>query len=195
MVTEKDLLEAIHGIKDVRSIGLSYRRYGRLNEKQKNKFDKLRSLEKYKYHGEALGILLYYTYKGLLNISRGSMEIILGNLTKIKRRMLDIQLNGSSFITKHWLTKNIEKKVTRQFLFLGFVPLNEFRLRHGYAYMSSSRSLDGVTYIYPMRLVDDYRKMRPGYFQWQQIFENNGIPGYTRIWYSHEYKYLKRNQK
>jgi hypothetical protein len=127
-----------------------------------------------------------------LDISRGNLRFIIKNLRSLEDKFLFVIQKGNPKNPANYPYKhNIHKKLANQFKFLGYIPLKEYKLRHGYAYITSNISIEGIIYIYPMRLVDDYRKMRPGYYQWQRIFEHHSIAGFTRINYSFSYNKLK----
>lgn len=92
-----------------------------------------------------------------------------------------------------------DKYIAQQFEFHGFIPLAKFRaIKEGEqnAYITSARSFNGITYIFPKRLS---MSARPGKGSdkkhlWYQYEGFIGIPGYTRAWYSNEVKYLKKAQ-
>lgn len=90
------------------------------------------------------------------------------------------------------------KYLAQQFLFHGFIPISKYKTikeEDGTAYITSTLSINGITYIYPKKL---YMSSRPGKhpdkrFLWYQ-FSGIGISGYTRAWYTMEIKSLKRIQ-
>lgn len=82
--------------------------------------------------------------------------------------------------------------------FHGFKPIEDMPkkfLREGYAYITSNSIIQGKLYIFPRRLYDDvkYKDRRTQY--WQSVFEDLNLPGIIRVYYSFEYKNLKRNAK
>lgn len=115
-------------------------------------------------------------------------------LARAKREIIsdklgDIQVKYSNFNIKD------PKHKVQAFRFHGFIPFREAQkrlLREGYSYITSNTLIQGELYIYPKRLYDDIKYKDKAYQYWQTVFEDLMLPGMIRVYYSFEYKSLKR---
>lgn len=207
MGTTKDLIYSIESRRDINCVRLSYRVYNKLSDKQRIEFwvefretpedaptwrdNRIRPIR------WAVADMALFIY------ARNRKSTSLHNAFRIARKYRE-QL-WSQFHEKvkelryYGLPVHREAYIAKQFIFHGFKPLAEFRsIKEGVSisYITSSKTIQGVTYIYPKRLssaggptISANKKSL-----WYHFEGSAPISGYTRIWYTNEVKHLKRIQ-
>lgn len=104
-------------------------------------------------------------------------------------------------LKEHYFNAGKDKYIAKQFQFHGFIPLKDYKdipdnPKQDIAFITSNRTIEGITYIFPKKL---YMGARPGKNPdtrslWYHFEGGAPIPGYTRVWYPMELKSLKRAQ-
>ena len=80
-----------------------------------------------------------------------------------------------------------ERFLKKALLFQGFVSLEKVKIRKAYAYIMTNRMIENQIWVYPIRLVDNYKTMKKGEYKfYTECFGKVGIPGITKIKYSYE---------
>lgn len=70
---------------------------------------------------------------------------------------------------------------------MGYVPQSSIKIRSNYAYFLSNRMLEGEYLVYPKRFSDNYKSLQKDKHPFYQDYMGlMGIPGATKIKYSHE---------
>ena len=210
MGTTKDLIYSIESKRDINCVRLSYRVYNRLSDK-----DQLAFWIEFKetpedgptgHDNRIRPIRWEVADMALFIYTRNKKQTSLHNAFRIARkyrRQLWDQFHSKILeLNCHSLGLHKENYIAKQFLFHGFKPLAEFRDikdvddDHRNSYITSSCTINGVTYIYPKRLsmaggptLSANKKSL-----WYHFEGGVTLPGYTRVWYTNELKHLKRAQ-
>lgn len=209
MDTEKALIYNIDGKRDINSIRLSYRIYKRLSEENKALYhkcfkeipaeaphpvsqDRLRPIRHWvaKF---ALWIYIKSNKKKPLDkcfkYAHKNLGKLLGMQTKAEQKLLEETCQWPQIEERH---------IARQFEFNGFIRLCDFKpieeSNDQACYITSSRTLEGHTYIFPHRLRMREEESGRQRSLWYNFESGLIIPGYTRVWYTMELKNLKRAQ-
>lgn len=215
MGTMKDLILDIERKRDINCVRLSYRVYNRLSDKSQTDFwIEFKETPEYGpigHDGRIRPLRWLVADMALFLYARNKKQISLHKAFRIARKYREKLWNQFNEVCRetssYEVSKHRLKCIAQQFLFYGFVPLSEFKdvdetpkdfRGNSYcpAYITSSQTIEGVTYIYPKKL---YMSSRPGQkpdkrFLWYQFEGGGKIPGYTRTWYTNEIKNLKRAQ-
>ena len=89
------------------------------------------------------------------------------------------------YITKQDLFRRSPEVNTRyvykEFIFQGFVPLDKFKPKRGFSYITSNRLIEGKILIYPVHYSIDYRFLKKGYLNPYYIIGRVGVPGFTKV--------------
>lgn len=200
----KDLIYSIESRRDINCVRLSYRVYNKLSDKQRIEFwiefketsedaptgrdNRVRPIR------WAVADMALFIY------ARNRKSTSLHNAFRVARKyreQLWAQFNEKVMELNYYgVPLHREAYIAKQFIFHGFKPIAEFRsIREGdsIGYITSSKTIQGVTYIYPKRLspsADEGNKKS----LWYHFEGSAPISGYTRVWYTNEVKYLKRIQ-
>lgn len=169
----KAYLPSISEKREYRCVLLSYRIYRRLSQEEKDKYDILSS----KYTPLVCSLALYLRKK--MNIPIQKVLFI-----KAQRDMVDI-FDEASLKFTGYLPK--ERFLKKALLFQGFVSLESIKLRSKYAYIMTNRMIEGKTWVYPIKLSDNYKTMQKGKYQfYTELFGRVGIQGIIKVKYSDE---------
>ena len=167
---------------------LSYRRYKKLSTKEKNEFDLYRD----KYYPQELADALY-------------MALITGKPFKhkmiewVRKHVYEAYGKDPLAFMEHYrkvVTSNPQiksyvlsyrdvkpKYLKEEFLWRGFVPLRDFKIKPNYLYIGSNRPIEGEYYVYPKHCVNGLCKKEPSskHPNINYLFSRVGIAGYTRF--------------
>lgn len=103
---------------------------------------------------------------------------------KAKRDYLDL-FNNASVEFAGYIPH--DKYLKRQLIFMGYVPLSEYKVRSKYCYFITNRMIEGEYWIYPQRFSDNYKTLQKGkYPYFQDYLGLYGLPGITRTKFSNE---------
>lgn len=210
MVITKDLTYNIESRRDIFYVKLSWRVYNRLSEEnQKLYWELFEKVPEY----ENINTNMYRTDKRIIPIRQYVGDLALWVYAKSKKqyslkksfryaykhleKLLHQLQNTENTLKIYGTTKN--RYLAKQFLFHGFVPISEapdIKEGDGNSYITSSMSINGITYIYPHKLNMAHRpgKSPDRRFLWYHFEGGMRISGHTRAWYSNELKYLKKQQ-
>lgn len=208
MGTTKDLIYSIESRRDINCVRLSYRVYERLSDKDQLAFwvEFKETPEEGPYSledGRIRPIRWAVADMALFIYARNKKQTSLHNAFRIaKKYRHQLWKQHDELVRKlnHYTLGDRDKYIAKQFLFHGFVPLADFRgIKEAddcTAYITSSRTLNGVTYIFPKRLSMSARPRKGSDKKhlWYQFEGHIGLPGYTRAWYTNEVKFLNKAQ-
>ena len=181
---------AIIGKRELRSLILSYRRYGRLKDTEKTLFKNTIYSKDGKYFNQPLWSL------ALLIKSRLREDLSIRHF-KIANRWISrgyyARLLMAFYIKHPGYIVNNQKAVYKEFLFQGFVKLENYtdkdlrdkRTKTKYDYIMSNRDILGIRFIYPKKMSNNYKLLyKRGQLNThikvgQDYYNKIGIPGYT----------------
>lgn len=158
---------------------LSYRRYQKLSQKEKDEFDKYKN----QYLPNVWALALLVAYKKGIPFNHRLFE----RCQKIKddKEWYDEQHTyQKGEIPKQPVTYDIKDEYLEQeLIFQGFVPIDQYNIKIGYVYIATNRSINGKFYIYPKRFYGPkcygkLEKIQKYPVVWD-YYESIGIPGIT----------------
>lgn len=151
---------------------LSYRRFARLGELQKMKYEKFAL----GYSTPVRQIVLWMVGKQGKSLKK--------RLFRIAQKIYDSQ-EFKSFELTHFTELSAngipDKYLYRELIFQGFVDATTIKLNPKYGYFITNRLIDGKLLVYPKKFSDNYstiRKQKHPYFQ--NYMGLYGIPGIIR---------------
>lgn len=151
---------------------LSYRRYKRLSQKEKEIFD---------------------LYKGQYTPNEWRLALHIKTVLKkpFKKRFFKLAKKlKPGEVEQYWLHHGFScssnevnynsQALANEFKFQGFKPIMEFKhYEEGFAYIISNREFGGTYWIYPKKLADNYLTYNKRYKDLWPTFSSVGIPGCT----------------
>lgn len=182
---------AIIGKRELRSLILSYRRYGRLKDTEKTLFKSIiYSKEDNEYFNQPLwSLALFIKSKLREDLSLRHFKIAKRWISRgyYSRLLMTFYKENPGYIV------NNQKAVYKEFLFQGFVKLENYidkdlrdkRTKTRYDYIMSNQDILGIRFIYPKKMSSNYKLL---YKQGQRntniklgqdYYNKIGIPGYT----------------
>lgn len=173
---ERNLIKSTEGPRLMRSIILSYRRYGHLTQTEKNIFNR----SKPKLRPRVWAIALY-------------LKKVYGTSFKakyFKEAEKYTDLYDEAYIKYMTHINTIpDQYLIKQLKWEGWVTLEEYgKLRDKFSYTMTNRKLDSHIWVYPMKFADNYQTLQKGKYPfYQKYFGDIGIPGITKISYSNEH--------
>lgn len=175
--------------RELRYLILSYKRYGKLKDIEKNLFQKIISSRSKYNNSQVWSLALCIRFK-------------LGEVLSVKHFRVAYKWYSkghyhkllSDFYTKNpnYRVKSL-KAVYKEFIFQGFVRLEDYTTRDlrnkrvftRYDYIMSNIDILGTRFIYPIRLSSNYKILykrgirNPKIFNGMDYFNRFGVPGYT----------------
>lgn len=173
--------------RDIRSIELSYRRYGRLKATEKKIFDG----GKGKYTPLVWKLALHI--KATLKKPFKEKYFEIAQDWIVTNKWDDLvnynQINGRIFCLMNSLVKwdTIEKYLHKELVFEGFIPLSEYNIKDKFGYIITNRRINNDYMILPKKLWDNVKigkKLTTKYPHYQKLFGYYGITGITKYKYS-----------
>lgn len=187
------------GKRELRSLILSYRRYGKLKDTEKKLFQEI-ILSKNEYldqpylNQSVWSLALYIKFKlgkplSLKHFKIAKTWVDTGDFNKLLSKF---------YITNpNYKVTNL-KAIYKEFVFQGFVDMSTYtykdlvdkKTKTRYDYIMSNIDILGVRFIYPKRLSSNYKilykrgKRNPQVASGQDYFNRFGIPGYTYYRYA-----------
>ena len=161
--------------RSIRSIELSYRRYGKLKATEKKIFDGV----KHKYPPTVWKLALHIRFtlhkplkERYFKIANKWTSLENGPLSKWNLLVSEYQHNGGIYCIYNASNKNYEeldKFLYKELIFEGFIPLDDYNRVHHKLYISANRLLHGTQLIYPKAFIP----------YTENIYGMYGIPGIT----------------
>lgn len=141
---------------------LSYRLYGRLSSKDKQRLDKSNITPIRK-------LLAMFTKK-----KHGI------SMNKAIREAKKIDILGLTLKFKI----ECQEYAIREFKFRGFIPISQYKkFNPNYPHVTTNFKIQGEYWIYPKRFGNNFYQLQKGYEPIHNVFMEYGVQGYTRILY------------
>ncbi len=179
------------GKRELRSLILSYRRYGKLKATEKKLFEKIISSKDEYLNPQIWSLALHIKFK--------LREPLSPKHFRVAKRWVDLgyfsKLESKFYITNPNYRITHLKALYKEFIFRGFVDIRTYtdkdlidrKTKTRYDYIISNIDILGVRFIYPKRLSSNYKILykrgirNPKVANGNDYFNRFGIPGYT--WY------------
>lgn len=187
------------GKRELRSLILSYRRYGKLKDTEKKLFEKIilskdEHLDQPYLNPRIWSLALHIKFKLCRPLSPKHFKIA---KTWVDKGYLNKILSKFYITHPNYRVTNL-RAIYREFIFQGFVDIRTYtdknlvdsKTKTRYDYIMSNRDILGIRFIYPKRLSSNYKILykrgirNPKVVYGYTYFENFGIPGYTCYRYS-----------
>lgn len=164
----------IESKRDYRSILLSYRRYNKLSQGEKNQFN----LDCLNHPPRIWQIALFLTKVYHIKFNRILFKKAYDFLEDFDKASLKFQ--NQVIIPDKYLIRELRWELWK--------PLSDYKIRNKYAYFMTNRKLDSEIWVYPIRFSDNYETSKKGKYQsYTEMMGKLGFPGLTKISYSDEH--------